>query len=351
MKRAAYLDLTTGAPRWVPIALPVVGDTDVLVEIHYIGVNRGEVALLDRSHVPVGGAPQVPGLECAGLVTALGPQVRGLTVGQPVACLVYGGAYATHLVTDQVNVFAVPDPVPMARAAASLEAAVTAWEAVVRRAGAGPGEVVLIMGAAGSVGLAATAVADRVGALPVGVCGAPWKVAACRDAGAAAVVVGYETAALRECVEELGRPGADVVLEVRGGDSVASDLEVLAPEGRIVLLGRLQGSLVQFDLASLNRKRATIKGFNIKQRSVPERQELFDEIRLRVWPAALTEGWLRLPYQVDCACRAWSVHDEIRGRRRVGSSVLRVTGWCGDDGCVGRPDDAYLAALTPVWPR
>lgn len=335
----AYLDLITGVPRWVPFDLPAVGDADVLVEIHYIGVNRGEIAVLDASHVPAGGAPQVPGLECAGIVTAVGARVHGLAAGQAVACLVYGGAYATHLVTSQVNIFPVPAAVPLARAAASLEAVVTAWEAVVRRGRATPGEVVLITGAAGSVGLAAIAAARRAGAVPVAVCGSDRKAAACRDAGAAAVVVGYGTAEIRECVEgQLGRPGADIVLEVRGGDSVASDLEILAPEGRIVVLGRLQGSQIRFDLASLNRKRATVMGFNIKQRTHSEREELFDDIRQRVWPDGLTEGWLDIPHQVDCGCQARSVHDDIRARRRVGSSVLRVTGACGKPGCVGRPD-------------
>lgn len=339
ISRVAYVDLTEGPPRWVPGEVAPPGAGQVQVEIRYIGVNRGEIAALDGSHVPAGGGPPVPGLECSGVVRALGPGVHGRSVGEPVGCLAYGGAYATHLVTDQVNVFPVPADLPLAQAAASLEAVVTAWEALVRRAGVRAGEMVLVTGAAGSVGLAAISVARRAGAVPVAVCGAAWKAQACREAGAAAVVVGYQPDAIRSClVEELGKRGADVVIEVRGGDSVASDLEILAPDGRIVLLGRLAGSQIRFDLASLNRRRATIMGFNLKERGLADRRELFGEIRERVWPYAVTDGWLHLPYQVDCVCRARAVHDEIRTRRRVGSSVLRVTGSCGEPDCLGRPD-------------
>jgi putative PIG3 family NAD(P)H quinone oxidoreductase len=264
-----------GGPDVLEVAerpLPVPGPGEIRVRVRAVGVNRAD--LLQRMGfypAPADAPPDIPGLEFAGEVSAVGPGVTSPCVGDRVMGLVGGGAYAEELVLHARAVSSVPRETSFVDAAAIPEAFVTAYDAMVTQAGLCAGEVALVHAAGSGVGTAGVQIARAVGARPVATARNRDKLDRARELGAGdgVFVEGGRFAA--EVLRLTGDRGADVVLELVGGEYVAEDLSCAASGARIVVVGLLAGPRCELDLPKLLYKRITIRGTVLRSRPLEEK--------------------------------------------------------------------------------
>ncbi|MFV2144202.1 MULTISPECIES: NAD(P)H-quinone oxidoreductase [Isoptericola] len=266
------------------INLPEPDTGEVLIDVASSGVNRAD--LLQRAGVypPPPGSPEWPGLEISGTVRRLGPGVSSRRVGDEVVALLAGGGYAEQVVVPAAQTLPVPDGVDLLDAAALPEAVCTAWTNLVDSGRLRSGETLLVHGGSGGVGSVAVQLGAALGARVVATAGGPERTARCRELGASAVVDHRSedvVAAVREATD--GR-GADVVLDVLGGGALGDNVRLLAPGGRLVVIGLQQGRTGELDLARLMARRATVTGTTLRSRSVEEKAEVVSAVGEHVWP-------------------------------------------------------------------
>jgi NADPH2:quinone reductase len=258
---------------------PVPSGHDVLVEARFAGINWADVAQREGGYPPPPGSPpDVPGLEVAGVVRAVGEQVTQWRAGDRVFGLVGGGGLADRVLAHERHLVPVPARLADAAAAAVPEAYITAHDAVFTRAGLQPGEVLLVTGANGAVGTAA---------VQLGVAAGARVVASVRTAAAGpplkadgALVASPDTVAERLA----GLGGADVVLELVGGPGLAASLQTLAPKGRVVVVGNPAGQQVTVSLQVLMGKRASLHGTVLRARPLEEKAAAVQVFRRSVVP-------------------------------------------------------------------
>jgi NADPH2:quinone reductase len=245
---------------------PVPGSSEVVVAAEYAGINPADLAQRAGRYPAPPGAPQdVPGLEVAGRVVALGEQVLDWQVGDRVFGLVAGGGLADQVVVHERHVVAVPDRLDEQEAAAVPEAFVTAHDAVISQAGLGAGDVLLVNGASGGVGTAA---------VQIGVLGGAHVFASVRseEARPRLAELGAEVVGPDDTVERVqAAGGADVVLELVGAPNLTGDLEALATKGRVVIVGTGAGEEAQLSFYALMRRRARIYGTVLRARPLEEK--------------------------------------------------------------------------------
>lgn len=232
----------------------------VLVEVHGTGVNRADLLQrIGRHPAPHGWPPDVPGLELAGTVAAVGPAVAALRVGDRVFGIVGGGAHATHARTTESLCVPVPDALDLVDAGAVPEVFVTAHDALITQAKVRPGERVLIHGVGSGVGTACVQLVRAVGAQSVGTARTAEKLERAGALGLDAAVLAGENMS-----KEIG--DVDVVIDLVGGDYLQVDVAVCKPKGRIVLVGLLAGAAAEIDLGAVLRKRLSLRGTVLRAR-------------------------------------------------------------------------------------
>ncbi|MBK8006838.1 MAG: NAD(P)H-quinone oxidoreductase [Gemmatimonadetes bacterium] len=263
------------------VPTPVPGEGQVLVRVHAAGLNRADILQrLGRYPAPPGWPADIPGLEDAGVVEALGPGVTRWRAGDRVMGLVGGGAQAEYVVVHQDEALAVPPGMELTDAAAIPEAYLTAWDALVLRGRLAAGERVLIHAVGSGVGTVAVQLGTWLGATVSGSSRTPAKLEAARVLG------------LTEAVDsgQLGPGGAkpaapfDVIVDVFGAPAFAWNTEALAPRGRLVLLGFLQGARAELSLEPVLRKRLEIIGSVMRPRLLAERGPLVARFAAEVLP-------------------------------------------------------------------
>ena len=270
------------------VPAPNPGPGQVRVRVKAAGLNRADV-YQRRGHYPAppGSPADIPGLEYAGEVEALGPGVSRWKTGDRVMGLVGGGAHAEFVVAHEDEVLPVPVHLDLTHAAAIPEAFFTAYDALVTRARLARGERVLIHAVGSGVGTAAVQIARVLGAVPLGTSRTPDKLARAKElgleAGISTATVGFR--------DQIGAP-VNVVIDVLGGTAWADNLAVLAPLGRMVVLAFLQGPQISADFTPLLRKRLEIIGSVMRTRSLQERIELVAGFRRDMLPHFAT-GELR----------------------------------------------------------
>jgi putative PIG3 family NAD(P)H quinone oxidoreductase len=280
-------------PRSVPDPSP--GPREVLVDVAAAGVNRADLLQREGSYPVPPGAPAWPGLEVSGIVAELGREVGGWAVGDRVAALVSGGGYAERIVVPVGQLLPVPEHLDLVDAAALPEAVCTAWSNLVGAGRMSADDRVLVHGGSGGVGSVAVQIAHAAGAWVAATAGGPERGHRCAELGADLVIDHRAQDFVEVLGDAVGRApdgGIDVVLDVMGAAYLQRNLSVLAPDGRLVVIGMQKGSRGELDLNLLLRLRASVTGTMLRPLSLEAKAAVVADVRDRVWPW-LDDGRLR----------------------------------------------------------
>src|SRR6476469_145688 len=260
------------------------GPGEVLVRVAASGVNRADVMQRMGHYPPPPGASEYIGLEVSGTVEALGPDVEDWQVGDEVCALLSGGGYAELVAVPAGQLLPVPSGVSLVDAAALPEVTCTVGSNVFMTAGLRPGELLLVHGGSSGIGTMAIQLATQVGARVAVTAGSADKLERCRELGAE-VLVNYRDDDFVERVRAAtdGR-GADVVLDNMGAKYLARNVDVLAPNGRLVVIGLQGGTKAELNLGALLSKRAAVIATSLRARPVAEKAAIVAAVREHVWP-------------------------------------------------------------------
>ncbi|MCE2510243.1 MAG: NAD(P)H-quinone oxidoreductase [Alphaproteobacteria bacterium] len=302
--------------------VPEPGANEVLIKVAAAGVNRPDIMQREGNYPPPPGASDLPGLEVAGEVVALGPGVTAPGLGEPVAALISGGGYAEYCVAPAPLALPVPAGLTLTEAAAIPETFATVWTNVFERARLQPGETFLVHGGTSGIGTTAIQLAKAFGATVLTTAGSPEKCAFCEELGAD-LAIPYKdvdfVAAVKDFTE---KRGLDVILDMVGGDYVQRNLDCLGTEGRLVQIAFLKGPKVELNLIRLMLKRLTLAGSVLRARSVPEKAQVMEGLRQHVWPlfeAKRVKPVLDSTYALQDAAEA---HRRMETSRHIGKIVL-----------------------------
>ena len=309
----------------VDVPSPEPSRGEVRVRVRATAVNRADILQrMGMYPAPHGSPPDIPGLEIAGEVDAVGDDVRELARGDRVFGIIGGGGYAEQVVVHARTLARIPDGMGMTEAAAVPEAFLTAWDAMVDQCELRAGETVLVHAAGSGVGTAALQIAKAIGARAIGTARTPEKVGHARELGFREMVV-VEGGAFAEPVLALtGKRGVDVVVELVGGAYLAQDLECLATGGRIVVVGTMAGARADVDLGMLMRKRAVLRGTVLRSRPLEEKILAARTLERHIAPL-FGDGSLRpVVDRVLPLAQAGEAHEIVAANKTFGKVVLEV---------------------------
>lgn len=305
-----------------PLPSPAAGE--VLVRVAAAGVNSPDLKQRQGIYPPPKGATDLPGLEIAGTVVASGSDVTEWQPSDTVCALTNGGAYAEYCCVPAGQCLPLPKSLTMVEAAALPETFFTVWNNVVMRADLQEGETFLVHGGAGGIGTTAIQVAKALGAHVFATAGSPEKCDVCRRLGADRAI-NYRSEDFVDIVRsEAPNRGADVILDMIGGDYVARNIKAMAPDGRLVQIAFDQGSAVEVNLMPIMLKRLTLTGSTLRPRSVAFKAEVARQLRARIWP--LIEGGKIRPliHAVFPLADAAEAHRVMESGGHTGKIVLEV---------------------------
>jgi putative PIG3 family NAD(P)H quinone oxidoreductase len=271
---------------------PVPGPGEVVLDVAAAGLNRADLLQRMGFYPPPPGASDVLGMECSGTVSAVGPDVDGWSVGDRACALLAAGGYASKVAVPAGQVMPIPDGVDLVTAAALPEAACTVWSNVFMIAGLKPDETILVHGGAGGIGTMAIQLASQLGARVLTTAGTSEKLALCASLGAD-VTINYRDEDFVEVAREAtDGHGADVILDNMGAKYLARNLDALAIEGRLVVIGMQGGSKAELDLATLLRKRGAVIATSLRARPTEGKSAICAAVVEHVWPL-VAEGRVR----------------------------------------------------------
>lgn len=308
--------------RPVERAVPQPGPGEVLIQVVAAGVNRPDILQRLGQYPPPPGASDIPGLEVAGRIVAVGDGVRDWQVGEMVAALVSGGGYAEYCVAPAPQCLPIPAGLTPIEAAALPEATFTVWTNVFERGRLTSGETLLVHGGASGIGTTAIQLAVALGARVFATAGTPEKCAACERLGATRAI-NYRREDFVAAVRDLtGGRGVDVVLDIVGGPYLSRNLDVLAVDGRLIVIGLLGGHRAELSLVPILRRRVTITGSVLRPRSVDEKGAIARAVRAKVWP--LIEAGLFRPvvFATFSLAEAAAAHRMMEADTHIGKIVL-----------------------------
>ena len=314
-----------GGPDVLKIAerpTPQPGHGEVLVKVAAAGVNRGDCVQRMGFYPDPTGSSDLPGLEVSGTIAAIGPGVTLWKEGDEVCALLAGGGYAEYAVVHEGSVLPKPEGVSLTDAAALPETIMTVWTNVFEDGQLSPGETLLIHGGSSGIGTTAIQIASTLGVKVIATAGSAEKCKACEELGAARAI-NYKDEDFVEVVKQVtDGKGADVILDMVGGDYVERNIAAAAKQGRIVNIAYMSGSRVEVDLLPLMLKRLTLRGSTLRARDIMEKARLASEVRMHVWP--LIEAG-RVKPVVDGTfplAEAEKAHERMESSGHVGKILL-----------------------------
>ena len=307
---------------WTEVSTPSPAAGEVLVRVAASAVNRADLLQRQGFYPPPPGASDILGLECSGTVAALGEGVEGWVVGDACVALLSGGGYAELVAVPVGQLMPVPRGVDLVTAAALPEVACTVWSNVVMLAGLRAGDTFLVHGGGGGIGTFAIQTAVALGARVAVTAGSAAKLARCAELGAD-ILVDYTTSDFVELVKAAtdGR-GADVVLDNMGAKYLARNLDVLAPGGRLVVIGLQGGAKAELDLGRLMAKRASVAGTTLRARPVAEKAAICAAVSAEVWPLVESGAIVPVVDRVLPMRDATEAHRIVEASDHVGKVLL-----------------------------
>jgi len=305
-----------------PVPRPAPGE--VLVRVAAAGVNRPDVMQRQGRYPPPPGASDIPGLEIAGEIVALGTEVSGLRLGEQVTALVPGGGYAAYAVAAAPLCLPIPPGISMVEAAAIPETFFTVWTNLFERGRAKAGESVLIHGGTSGIGTTAIQLATAWGMRVFATAGSPEKARACERFGAIRGI-DYKTEDFVEVVrKETTGAGVDVILDMIGASYFARNLEAAAVEGRLVVISLIGGARTEINLNTIMSKRLTVTGSTLRARSVAQKAVVAEGVLHNLWPL-LAAGRVRpIIYATFPLAEAGEAHRLMETSQHIGKIVLTV---------------------------
>ena len=306
------------------VASPVIGEQDVLVTVAATALNRAD--LLQRMGFypnPFPSGPEIPGLEFAGTVTAIGEKVTAWSVGDRVMGITSGGAYAEQLAIHERQAMAVPSGMSLQDAAGIPEVFITAWDALVVQGGLTSGRWAMVHAGASGVGTAAIQICKAIGARIVVTCSGG-KVDACRALGADVVVDYGSQDFVAEVAAATGGAGVDVILDVIGGDYVERNIASLAVKGHIIQVGVMAGKPVPLNIGLLLGKRASITGTVLRARPLEEKIAISQRFASEMLPLFATGQLKPVIDSVYAFADIASAHEYMASNGNIGKIVITV---------------------------
>jgi NADPH2:quinone reductase len=316
-----------GGPEQLKTAVrpvPVPGENEVLVRVEAAGVNRPDVMQRQGRYPPPPGASDLPGMEIAGEIVALGPKVSGLSLGARVTSLLPGGGYAGYAIAAAPLVMPIPKGLDMVQAAAIPETFLTVWTNLFERGRCKAGDVVLIHGGTSGIGTTAIQLAKAWGARVFATAGSEAKARACESLGAVRGI-DYKSEDFVEVIRrETQGYGIDITLDMVAGSYVQRNLDIAAIEGRIVTISLLGGSRAEINVGMILTKRLTLTGSTLRSRTVAQKASVAEAVRQNVWPL-LESGKVRpVIFKTFPLAAASDAHRLMESSNHIGKIVLTV---------------------------
>lgn len=278
--------------RWATVEAPTPGRDDVIVDVVASAVNRADLMQRQGFYPPPAGVTDVLGLECSGRISRVGEGVTRWSVGDEVCALLAGGGQAEQVVVPVGQVMPVPAGVDLVTAGSLPEVCCTVWSNVVQVGRLASGEVLLVHGGGSGIGTLAIQVGKALGATVVATAGSPEKLALCRDLGADATVNYREEDFVEATRTATGGRGADVILDIIGAKYLAPNLDALAMDGRLVVIGMQGGAHADLDLTALMRTRGSIQVTGLRSRPLDQKAEICAAVVAGLWPM-IADGRVR----------------------------------------------------------
>ncbi|MFF4060380.1 NAD(P)H-quinone oxidoreductase [Streptomyces sp. NPDC001668] len=277
---------------WSEVPDAEAGEGEVLVEVVAGAVNRADILQRQGFYNPPPGASPYPGLECSGRIAAIGPRVSGWAVGDEVCALLAGGGYAEKVAVPAGQLLPVPKGLDVKRAAALPEVVCTVWSNVFMVAHLRPGETLLVHGGSSGIGTMAIQLAKAVGAKVAVTAGTPEKLERCAELGADILINYREQDFVEEVRKATDGAGADVILDNMGAKYLDRNVNALAVNGRLAIIGMQGGVKGELNIGTLLGKRAAISATSLRARPAAEKTAIVAAVREHVWPL-LDAGHIR----------------------------------------------------------
>ncbi len=305
--------------------MPLPGAGEVLIQVAAAGVNRHDVMQRQGSYPPPPGASDIPGLEVAGTVVAVGLGVNHVKVGDAVCALVTGGGYASYCVAPEPQCLPVPKGFSMVEAGALPETFFTVWTNLFERGALKPGETVLIHGGTSGIGTTAIQLAKALGAHQIfATAGSRDKCHAAEKLGATRGIDYKHEDFVKIIKDTTGGRGVDVILDMVGGDYIQRNISAIAFEGRIVYIAFLRGAQTEVNFTPLMLKRATITGSTLRARTVEQKAAIAAPLKRVVWPL-LDQGKVKpVIHRTFPLAQASEAHRLMESSEHIGKIVLEV---------------------------
>ena len=309
-------------PQQRPVPQP--GPGQLLVHVAVAGVNRPDVLQRMGGYAPPPGASDIPGLEIAGRIVAVGEGVSRYEVGDQVCALVAGGGYAEYAVVHEDNALPIPSGLSLEEAGALPETYFTVWTNVFQRGGLKKGESFMVHGGTSGIGTTAIQLAKAFGATVLATAGSEEKCAACRELGADHAI-NYRTEDFVAAAKAAtGGRGVNLILDMVGGDYINRNYDAAAESGRIVQIAFLNGPKAEVDFRRLMMKRLTHTGSTLRPRTIAEKAAIARELEEKVWPL-LTEGRCKPVIHARFPlAQAAEAHRLMESNAHIGKIVLTI---------------------------
>ena len=305
-----------------PVPVPASGE--VLIKVHYAGINRPDVLQRTGNYNPPRDASDLPGLECSGTIEAVGVGVSRWSVGDEVCALLPGGGYAQYVTTPAAHVLPVPQGMSLAQAAALPETYFTVWSNVFMRGGLTAGQSFLVHGGASGIGTTAIQLASAYGARVFTTAGSAEKCEFCQELGAE-YAVNYRSMDFGGIIRDLTDDrGVDMILDMVGGQYIPRNIKLLAMDGTLIQIAFLSGPSVEVNFAHMMVKRLTITGSTLRPQSVAAKAEIARQLEEKVWPL-LSAGRIEpIMDHVFALKDAHNAHKRMENSAHIGKMILKV---------------------------
>jgi putative PIG3 family NAD(P)H quinone oxidoreductase len=304
--------------------VPEIGAEEVLIKVAAAGINRPDILQRQGNYTPPPGASDLPGLEVAGTIAAIGDKVKDWKIGDAVMALVAGGGYAEYCPAPAPQCLPVPKGMDMVSAAGIPETFFTVWTNVFEGGQLKPGETFLVHGGSSGIGTTAIQLAHQFGAKVLTTVGSPDKAEACRKLGADLAVNYREQDFVKEVMAATGNRGADVILDMVGGDYINRNLACLAVDGRLVQIAHLQGAKAEINISQVMVKRQTITGSTLRPRSVAQKGAIAQALREKVLPLLENGKAKPLIFKTFKLSEAAEAHRLMESSAHIGKIVLTL---------------------------